>query len=289
MVACEPICLRYSDHYEAFARWWMPPAVCGGVLYLHGIQSHGHWFERSGRRLAEAGLAVLLPDRRGSGRNELARGHASSARRLIRDALEGMDEMHVRTGLNRFHLVGVSWGGKLALALLKHAPDRIETVTLVAPGLFPMVDLRFRQKLSVGVSAIAARHRAFDIPLNDPDLFTANVERRRFIASDPLALHRVTAAFLVASRELDHRVQAVARTAVECPLHLILAGQDRIIDNGRTRRFIESLTARSVTVTDHPEAHHTLEFEVAPEAYFADLVDWIRQRVPGRTELTRTP
>ena len=54
MVPCEMIRIRLSDHCEAFARLWMPPSPRGAVLYLHGIQSHGLWFEESARRLAEA-------------------------------------------------------------------------------------------------------------------------------------------------------------------------------------------------------------------------------------------
>ncbi|HSA29439.1 MAG TPA: alpha/beta fold hydrolase, partial [Phycisphaerae bacterium] len=140
MVEMESIRIRYADLYEAHARLWHPRETRGAVLYLHGIQSHGLWFETSAQRLAEAGYAVLLPDRRGSGRNEIERGHTPSAWRLLRDAAEGMDELHIRTRLSRFHVVGVSWGGKLALALYRYLPARVTSLALIAPGLFPKVD-----------------------------------------------------------------------------------------------------------------------------------------------------
>ena len=129
----ELIHVRYSDGYHAFARLWLPASPRGAVVYLHGIQSHGLWFERSAERLADAGFAVLLPDRRGSGRNSDDRGHTPSARRLVHDVGECCDELHVRTGLDRFHIVGVSWGGKLALAFHNQAADRVAHLTLIAP------------------------------------------------------------------------------------------------------------------------------------------------------------
>jgi len=310
MIEMESVRIRYADLYEAHARLWLPPAPRGAVLYLHGIQSHGLWFETSARRLAEAGYAVLLPDRRGSGRNEVERGHTPSAWRLLRDAAEGLDELHIRTGLTRFHVVGISWGGKLALALHRYFPARFASLTLIAPGLFPKVDIPLMEKIRVGWSAIANRHAEFDIPLNDPEMFTANSARQAFIRNDKLALRKVTAAFLLASRKLDRYVRKAENRNAEterpsepraraqgcaqrqddntagmspdavtsrwgCPLQVFLGGQDRIIDNARTRAFVRGLPWLRREITEYPEAHHTLEFEANPEPFLDDLVKWI--------------
>jgi acylglycerol lipase len=272
MVPCEMIRIRLSDQYQAFARLWLPDRPAGAVLYLHGIQSHGLWFEESARRLAAAGLAVLLPDRRGSGRNDVDRGHAASARLLLRDACDGLDELHVRTRFEQFHVLGVSWGGKLAMALRGHAPVRVASLTLVAPGLFPGVDVSLGQKIRIGLSAIAARRAQVDIPLDDPAMFTANPARREFIERDALRLRKVTAAFMLASRELDARTRAVARDAAGCPLQVFLAGRDAIINNEKTKAFVRRLNWPIREIIEYPDAHHTLEFEPDPEPYYADLV-----------------
>ncbi len=311
MVEMESIRIRYADLYEAHARLWHPRETRGAVLYLHGIQSHGLWFETSAQRLAEAGYAVLLPDRRGSGRNEIERGHTPSAWRLLRDAAEGMDELHIRTRLSRFHVVGVSWGGKLALALYRYLPARVTSLALIAPGLFPKVDIPLAQKIRVGWSAITNRHAAFDIPLNDPEMFTANPARQAFIRNDPLALRTVTAAFLLASRKLDRYARqgqqptaggregspkedtetlkrpdadslkagshAEGVTCGGCPLRVFLGGQDRIIRNARTKEFVRELHWPQREIIEYPEAHHTLEFEVRPDQFFDDLVNFIRE------------
>ncbi|MEP0842925.1 MAG: alpha/beta fold hydrolase [Phycisphaerae bacterium] len=264
--------MRYSDGYGAHARLWVPDRPRGAVLYLHGIQSHGGWFEDSARFLAEGGLAVLLPDRRGSGRNEAERGHAASVRRWLLDAFEGLDELHVRTGLSRFHVVGVSWGGKLALGLYRFAPDRIAGLSLIAPGLFPRVDLPFGEKVRVGLSVIAGGKGLFDIPLNDPELFTSSPDRQFFIAKDPLRLRKVTASFLMCSRRLDRYALGAARDRTGCPLTVFLAGLDRIIDNDATREFVRRLSWPGRMIIEYPRAHHTLEFEPQRERFFSDLL-----------------
>lgn len=272
MLCCEPLTLRHSDGYTAFARLWLPPEPTGAVLYLHGIQSHGRWFEGSAGRLAEAGLAVLLPDRRGSGRNDVERGHVHSAGRWLRDCGEWLDWLHTRTRLNRFQVVGVSWGGKLALALYRHAPERVRGLSLVAPGLFPRVDLPLAEKVRVGWSFIAARRALFDIPLNEPELFTATPHWQAFLRDDPLRLRQVTAAFLVASRRLDRYVRGVGRDRRGVPLRVFLAGEDRIIDNAATRDFVRRLAWPGRGITEYTSAQHTLEFEPDPTRFFEELV-----------------
>ena len=71
-------------------------------------------------------------------------------------------------------VAAVSWGAKLALALARRVPHRVERVVLITPGFFPRVDIPFTQKLSAACwSILQPRHR-FKIPLDDAERFTAN-------------------------------------------------------------------------------------------------------------------
>ena len=88
--------VSFSDGYRASVRWWRSDHARGAVLYFHGIQSHGGWYEQSGGRLAERGLTVLMPDRRGSGLNTEQRGHVESAVRCVDDAREMLEVLLVR-------------------------------------------------------------------------------------------------------------------------------------------------------------------------------------------------
>jgi len=284
MQAPEFILVRHSDGYPAAARWWPgtatrdPEAAVrnarGAVLYVHGIQSHGEWFETSGSRLAEAGFAVLMPDRRGSGRNQRDRGHAESAGRLLKDAAEWMDELRRRSGCDGVHVVGVSWGGKLALNLLREGRLPVASLALVAPGLFPIVDIPTAEKLRVGWSALANPRHLFDIPINEPEMFTATPRWLAYLRHDPLRLRQVTASFLFASRRLD-RFTRTAHRHRGVPVALFLAEHDRIIDNERTRRWFRELPWPSRRIIEYRNAHHTLEFEPPGCTFVDDLVSWV--------------
>lgn len=278
MTAPTLIQIPLSDGYACHARLWLPQSMRRSVLYLHGIQSHGGWYEASASYLYDHGYAVLMPDRRGSGLNQQDRGHTPSARRLLQDIVEYLNELQRRTTADTSHVVGVSWGGKLALAAFRYAPTRIRSLSLVAPGLFPKVDLPLLQKVRVGLSILAAPRALFEIPLNDPELFTANPDRQQFIRDDPLKLTRVSASFLIASRQLDRYGLALRKTSRGCPLGVFLAGQDRIIHNARTSDFVRRLRWRDRSIVTYPDAHHTLEFETNTDAYLFDLLEHLTRQ-----------
>jgi alpha-beta hydrolase superfamily lysophospholipase len=262
----------YRWHYRRY-----PPAnpVRGRVVALHGIQSHGGWYTDSCQYLARAGYAVDFLERRGCGLNEQARGDAPSFRRLLADVAE-----FLRGTLPPF-LLAISWGGKLAVALERFHPGLTQGLVLLTPGLCPRIKPTTRQRLAVLWSRLVAPDRLFPIPLDDPELFTATPQRQEFIRNDPLALRQATARFLVESVRLDVVLRRVP-AHVRVPVLLLLAGRDRIIDNARTRAYLERCQTSDRSVIEYPEASHTLEFEQDSAPIFADVLAWLlRHRTPS--------
>jgi alpha-beta hydrolase superfamily lysophospholipase len=270
----EEITVRLPDGYEAYARYWRPQQCRGAVLYLHGIQSHAGWYERSAACLCEAGFAVLQPDRRGSGRNQPDRGHADSADQLLTDGRACLAELARRSGCNSCCLLGVSWGGKMAAAMHADNDDGISSLVLVTPGLFPIVDVSAAEKFRIGWSMVSKPRRSYDIPLNDPELFTAVPKWIEFLRNDELQLHQATAGFFLASRRMDKVARKLPR-ARSVPLHLMLASDERIIDNAETRAFVRDMHWPHRRITAYENSRHTLEFDPDCDYYLEDLVRWV--------------
>jgi alpha-beta hydrolase superfamily lysophospholipase len=273
-----------SDGYPLHIAIW--PAVepaRGQIVVLHGVQSHGGWYHRLGLTLAEHGYVASFPDRRGSGANQRDRGHAPSARRLVRDLAGWVEELRRhRPGLP-IALAGISWGGKLAVTLASWRPKLVDAVALICPGLQPRVGVTFKERVQIALALFTNRRKTFPIPLSDPALFTANPEGQAFIAADPLSLRTGTAGLLVTSFFLD-RFVASAAGRIHQPVLLMLAGKDRIVDNERTLAYFRKLATTNREVIEYPEGHHTLEFEPDPSRYALDLVGWLDRHFPGTGE-----
>jgi alpha-beta hydrolase superfamily lysophospholipase len=280
------------------------------VVCIHGIQSHGGWYEHSCSRLAERGFQVDFLDRRGSGLNQQDRGDTPSFRRLLDDLAEFLRSSRIGQGdkleladpqesphprplssegreekrppsppstrPSPIFLLGISWGGKLALALQRRQPGLIDGLVLLCPGIFAQVKPSLKERLRILWSRIVSPRRKFPIPLNNPELFTTNRLKQQFIRNDPLALHDATARFLIESVRLDRYLRAVPKH-VNVPVLLMLAERDRIIDNDRTRKFVETFASTDWQVIEYVGAHHTLEFEVDPEPFIRDLGNWLEK------------
>lgn len=272
----QPAQWKLSDGYVARGRIWSPPHALGTILYLHGIQSHGGWYEWSASLLAACGWHVVLPDRRGSGLNEQARGDAPNIDRWLRDIDEIASATIDRAVQTPARLIGLSWGGKVATALALRDPQRWQQLLLITPGVFPAVDVGFWQRMRIGRALLTHPTTPFEIPLSDPALFTDNPLGQHFIARDALKLTHATARFLFHSSRLARRLRRVAHGALQVPTMLLLAGKEQIICNDPTERWLRRIAVAEPRVVRFESDAHTLEFSAAPGAYERFLRDWAK-------------
>lgn len=257
--------MTLADGYQTPVYIYVPPKetkLRRPVVYLHGIQSHPGWFGPSAAALAKIGHPVFQPTRRGSGANTVDQGHAVSAGQLLDDIAAACRLAMRAARVDRVHLVGVSWGGKLAAAFALRTPPGIKlaSLTMVAPGIVPHVDVSILTKLAISLCVLLWPRKTFSIPLNDVKLFTDNEEMREFLRGDSFRLHRATARLLFASNRLDAILRRAREGALSIPTTLLLGARDRIVDNVHTRKVVIHLTAGRDVIEEF-DAAHTLEFE----------------------------
>lgn len=101
------------------------------VLFLHGNITSATWWEETMLALPE-GYRGIAPDQRGFGEADPAVkiDATQGLAQLAEDAFALLDEL----GYARAHVVGNSLGGSVIWWMLVRAPERLKTVTLVAPG-----------------------------------------------------------------------------------------------------------------------------------------------------------
>jgi alpha-beta hydrolase superfamily lysophospholipase len=263
-----------SDGYRWCYRHYPVHAVPRAqVVCVHGIQSHAGWYAHSCSRLAAAGFEVSFLDRRGSGQNDAARGDTPSFRRLLDDIAEYV-RIQRSQSTRPFFLLAISWGAKLAVGLIRRHPGLVDGLILVAPGFFPRVAPTMGERIGMLGARLVNPGRLFPVPLDEPQLFTATPRWLDFLRNDPLALRQATARFFVESVRLDWYLRFTA-THITLPILTLLAEMDRIIDNSRTRAFLERFPVRDKTIIEYPGAHHTLEFEPDPEPFINDVIAWL--------------
>jgi alpha-beta hydrolase superfamily lysophospholipase len=282
-----------GDGYRWRYRRYLPPGEPHAeIVFIHGIQSHGGWYERSCAELAKSGFAVSFLDRRGSGLNSQNRGDAPSFRRLLDDLAEFLTQVprsvnraNIPTGTAKLtklplFLTGISWGGKLVVALERRHPGLVDGLILLCPGFFPRVHPSIWQRLRIIWARLFRPRKLLPIPLNDPALFTPTPRWQEYLRHDPLRLHQATARLFIESVRLDRYLRHVPKY-VHVPVLLLLAAEDRIIHNAKTRAFVERFATKDKQVIEYAGAHHTLEFEAEPDRFITDIKSWLFQRSNG--------
>lgn len=100
------------------------------VILLHSLSDTSLEWSSFAPRLAR-NYRVIAPDRRGVGKSAHPLG-GYDLKNLVMDVEQLADKLN----LERFHLVGNSAGGNVAMALAAKSPERIKTLTLIEGGFF---------------------------------------------------------------------------------------------------------------------------------------------------------
>ncbi len=280
-VSSDPNTARADSVYEAadgkelgYVRYYRPGRQSRTALvYLHGIKSHGEWFGATADLLAAGGFDVFSLDRRGSGINRENRshpsGHVDSYETLFSDLQFFLRT--IRPKYDRVFLVGLSWGGNLAMGYSLVHPDDCDGLVLITPGIRSRVspDLGTFLKIILG-----PRRAPFKIPIT-PDMLTVQADRQQRIRNDPLRLQYVTAGFLLEHKELlEHIDRKISSN--RHPVLLILAGEDRIIDNQGVVRVLLRGGQERLDIINYARQTHSVQLEI-PDRLAAAIRSWIEE------------
>lgn len=264
--------LAYRRHRAA------PSSRSVALIYLHGIESHAGWFHDAASLLKEHGYDVFCLDRRGSGLNRENRGftsgHASSFDSLIADV-----ECFRRTlsaDYKAVFLVGLSWGGKLALAASLSRPNICDGLVLITPGLRALADVGAATKLKIALSAFTRPRALIELPLT-PEMFTPTPEHQEFIRTNPLRLKHATARFLFESWRMEKFIDR-HMPANRLPIQAFLAGRDRIIDNAGVLKVLKRGRQETLDVLTYDDQAHAIQLD-APRRLADDINRWLEKQL----------
>lgn len=255
--------IQASDGYSLKYRVWVPQS--GGaravLMLLNGVMSHSLWFYPLAPVLLAQGFKLVGADRRGTGLNDIARGDAPNAKALLDDAHAIAD--HEREAGRPFHLVGWCWGAVLSINLAAEMRGALSSLVLVAPGLFPTLELKQRiAEEEQAADALPGDRAYLESPVRE-DMFTAGPALTDFILRDEHRLGRFTPRFHRIMGKLGMGAR-LAMPKLDLPTLLILAREDLVTDNAETERNFARWTGGRAVV-EYVESAHGMQFDAPDE------------------------
>lgn len=247
------------------------------LLMVHASMVHSEYYLPIAAGLAEAGIAVWLPDLRGHGRSGGVRGHVRSWREHVEDVHDAFSAMTALSAPGTpCLLAGESYGGLVAYLALKPGAlagpaIRPTAVMLLSPalGLAHPLSAGKRWWLSRVGHPLLPRLRPIR-PLSHVGI-SQDPALGQLIDADPMASRRYTLGFLVNLLEAQEWL-TIPPLPGPVPMLALLSAGDEVCDN----RIPLTLFAQHPSVTTRilPAPRHSLVADL-PDQLLTELLTFL--------------
>jgi pimeloyl-ACP methyl ester carboxylesterase len=265
--------VRIAKGRSLFIHWDKAEEGKPTAVLLNGLTYSTEDWDRFAEALREKGYGVFRYDPYGMGETLEKSGAVEDVIR-IEDQARDLDLVTKAVGLTgRLHLVGLSYGGGLAIAFARDYAERIESAVLMAPFTKPLA-----QQDSWIRSQILWTRLTFPLnPATDEELYAFFLRQNVYYVypySEPSMLRsplKPEAVFQMTQGIRQYDMISAAKKFPARALHLVVAGMDQYIPRDTLDSFWNGLPARvrgSRLILDYSE--HKI-----PEAFPSFAAAWV--------------
>ncbi len=296
------------DGCSIHALEWAPEGPPRGIVHLvHGISEHIGRYDETARFLAEHGFLVCGEDHLGHGRTVTDGSHGffapengwTLAARDVRALrkLEGARHPNLP-----YFLLGHSMGSFLTRTYLILWPGTVSGAVLMGTGQEPAPLVALGKRISAlecrrlgprGVSplvhtlSLGTYNRRFRPSRTPSDWLSRDPAEVDAFLADPLCQSRPTVSLfrdMMGGLQLIARRDQLARMDPSVPVCFLSGQEDPVGGMGRgveqVVRMFQDAGCRDLSLHLYPGARHELFHEQNRREVWADLLDWLEDRLP---------
>jgi 3-oxoadipate enol-lactonase len=244
------------------------------VLLIHGLAGdHTAWNTLIGE--LEGRFRVVAPDNRGAGKSTQL-DEPITIRNMAMDMLELMDRLEIE----RFHVVGRSMGGCIAQEMYFAAPERIQSIAMLASCARcdetqkrSMINMR-EALLWRGSWTDHARHSVLNFVSHK--FFNENQDRMAAIEAIIASETRLQASYVAQSTAVQAHDVLDRLSSIQCPVLIAHGGRDPLGSPTGTQWMIDRLPHAEVEC--FTQSSHFFFME-EPERFSRMMNDWLDRQV----------
>ncbi len=264
-----------GDKTELFVRHYEVGGASRTLLIVHGMSEHGERYEHVAERAVSRGWNVVVSDLRGHGRSGGIVTHVDSFGQYVED-LQAV-RAHFECRPQATAVLAHSMGGLVTARLLQEDPDCVAAAVLTSPLLGIKVEISpFTIAIGKAMSLVYPQTR-FRSRV-EHGFTTRNAEVLEQRAKDPYNNRSVTAGWYFAMQSALKSVWADA-TRIRCPMFVLQAGQDRIVDPEMASPWLEQVASAVKSFRLFPEHYHELLNEPDWPETITAILDWLDPQV----------
>ena len=260
--------------------WWVgiPETPRGLVLVVHGFLEHSGRYDRLIAALNAAGFATARFDCRGHGVSGGTRAYIRTYGDYLCDLERIREEVTPLAPKIPLFLLGHSQGGLMVLSYaLDPLGEGVAGVIAMSPAVgFDANTPAWKETLGRLMSRIWPT-LSLDAGI-DPDILTHVRESVEWRNNDPLVGTKATARWFTETLAAQAQLRG-ATGSWSLPVLVMAAGDDRLVDNAATKRFVDALPVEDKTWRLWDAMYHELLHETVHAEVEGEIVEWLTARV----------
>jgi len=226
---------------KIFYRFYPAAGARHTVIMLHGYGEHTGRYEKFPEKMGRLSAQFAAMDLRGMGKSDGMRGDIGSFDDYLADVTAFVEHLRKKYSIpQKFILFGHSLGGLVATCWAMKNPGPVKMLILSAPFL----GLRF----SKGIGPLNRLVQVFApgfVYRNPVQSRTLSHDPAEIVSyrKDPLILRHISARLV---EEIARRTEILKKQhilSLPFPVHMLVPGEERIVDSKASRRFFDRLVA----------------------------------------------
>ncbi len=268
-----------ADGVKLFYRSWRATDEQAPVfVLLHGLGAHSGWFIDMGNSLNAEGLHVYIPDHRGFGRSEGARGHILDYQVYVRDITAFLEAVRRQHANRQVYVLGHSMGGLFTLFTAaddeRSGRNQIAGIILMNPWIADSSKVALGMQLSILLGGLRKSPKLLSLA-GGSDVMTTNPEAVRMLDTDSYWVRSESASFFY---QIGLRMRTAAlRQArdVHVPALVVQCERDLSVISAASHKAYEALGSKDKTWKTYPNFAHDCEFEANRTVLDHDVAQWV--------------
>ena len=254
--------------------WGIASESNAGIVLIHGLGGHAGWFEALSRRLKIKHIFVLSYDLVGFGKQKNKR--YLSYRQWLEDTTSVCAYLRSVMPDKPLVLLGNSMGALVALASCQSVKPN--GLALLAPAFAGHPNIfSMSYQLPHLFKAIANPKDELILPYST-DLIAKEEQVKSWLDTDPARRRAVPGKMLLDLFFLTQQLRW-QRTKLDCPLFMLTAGKDNIVDNRVSELMFRHIISPNKKKIVFPEAMHDLALDPAVDKVTDLLADWMNTTI----------
>ncbi|MGB5910045.1 MAG: lysophospholipase [Promethearchaeia archaeon] len=267
---------------KLFYQSWLPDSidVKAYLIAIHGWGTHSDRMNIPAEFFTEKqNYALFSFDLRGHFRNAEIQGHIDSMDHIQKDVVLFMDLVKKEAGSKKIFLMGHAFGGLISLIYAINHPG-LQGVIVSSPQLGLKIKLMASKKMAKKMAgAISKLSPTKSISMKiDQNQLTTDLKILRQHIADKKKLEVIT---VKSAAEMENSMKWVMENAINllCPVLILQAGNDNIVDKNKTQEFFKNVKSQDKTYREYDGFLHELWNEKSRALVYRDMYVWFEKQI----------